>query len=68
MLKGLNVLVNSSGQKLSKQIEKAGKKKAGFMVCIGSEEIQSQKYKIKNLETGKETEVSEDTITNTIFE
>lgn len=51
---GVNVAVDASGRKLDKQIKTADKKGIPYLMVIGSDEIESNKYSLKNLETGKE--------------
>lgn len=57
--KGLKVAINYSDKKVGDQISVADKKKIPFVICLGEDEIQNKKYKLKNLETGKEQEVAE---------
>lgn len=52
---GLKVSVDLSFKKVGDQIKKADKDKVLHIVCVGEEEVSSQKYKLKNLETGEET-------------
>jgi len=52
---GINVAVDYSGKKLGDQIKNANKNGVGHVLIIGDDELQSKKYKIKNLATGKET-------------
>lgn len=51
---GLNVAVDISGRKLDKQIQTADKKGVKNVLFVGEQEIQSGKFKLKNLETGNE--------------
>jgi histidyl-tRNA synthetase len=50
----INVSIDFSEKKLSDQISKADKKKVPFVICIGENEIKTQKYNVKNMQTGKE--------------
>jgi histidyl-tRNA synthetase len=50
----ISCLTDYSFRKISSQIEKANKKGARFVICIGEDEIKSKKVKIKNLNSGKE--------------
>ena len=64
--KNLNVEVDLTSKKVSDQISLANKKNVPFIVCIGENEIKTEKYKIKNMETGKEKEIKFDDITDFI--
>jgi len=59
---GLNVAVDLSGKKIGDQIKTADKQSVPFVICIGEEEEKSGKFKIKELKTGEEREVSENKI------
>jgi len=63
---GLNVVVNLTSKKVGDQIASADKKKIPFILCIGQEEVDSGKYKVKNLKSGEEKELKIDEITNFI--
>lgn len=56
--KGLNVAIDLSGKKLEKQIKTADKKGIKNVLFVGEEELKTQKFKLKNLETGDEQTVS----------
>ena len=60
--KGLTVSVNLTNKKVGDQITWADKHHIPFIICIGDEEIGSGKVRLKNLETGKETEIMIDRI------
>src|SRR5258708_2862995 len=49
--------------KLKKQMEYADKKKTPFVIVIGSEEVESKIFSIKNMETGNQLKLSLDEIT-----
>jgi histidyl-tRNA synthetase len=55
---GVNVALDSTGRKIDKQIKSATKKGINNVLFIGEEELNSGKFKLKNLETGKEQTVS----------
>jgi len=57
-ISGLNVVVNLSNKKVGEQIAMAGKKSIPFILCIGQEEINSGRYKVKNLQSGEENDVA----------
>jgi len=63
---GLNVVVNYSNKKIGDQIALASKKSIPYIICIGENEIQTNKFKLKNLTTGEEQEVDEEEIKDTI--
>lgn len=56
--KGMNVAIDLSGKKLDKQIKTADKKGIKNVLFVGEEELKTQKYKLKNLETGDEQTLS----------
>lgn len=51
---GINVAVDLSGKKIGDQIKTADKKGISRVIIVGDEEINSGKYKLKNLTTGDE--------------
>jgi histidyl-tRNA synthetase len=59
-------VVDYSNKKIGDQIKYADKNKIPFVIVIGEEEVKTGKLKIKELETGKETEVTEEEIPNII--
>jgi histidyl-tRNA synthetase len=63
---GIKTTVDYSGKKVGDQIKYADKNKTPFIVCIGSQEIETGKLKVKELSTGKETETTEDNISRII--
>lgn len=60
--RGIAVAVNITEKSMSDQIKKADKDKVPFILCVGETEVREKRYKLKHLETGKETEVSEEDI------
>ena len=54
--KNINVEVNLTDKKIPDQVKIASKKTASFIICIGENEVKTEKYKIKNMETGEEKE------------
>ncbi|MEK7200643.1 MAG: histidine--tRNA ligase [Patescibacteria group bacterium] len=52
--KNVNVAVDISGKKLSDQLKSLDKRKIPFVMTIGSQEIKSQKFVIRNTNTRKE--------------
>lgn len=67
-MRGNNIytVVDYSNKKIGDQIKYADKNKIPFVIVIGEEEVKTGKLKIKELETGKETEVLEEEIPNII--
>ncbi len=55
---GVNVAVDLSGRKLDKQIQTATKKGIRYCLFIGEQELKSGKFKLKDLDSGKEQTVS----------
>lgn len=55
---GVKVAVDLSDRKVGKQIETAVKKGIPYLLVIGEEELNSDQLKLKNLESGEETECS----------
>jgi histidyl-tRNA synthetase len=51
---GLNVAVDLTDKKLPAQIKFADREGIGFILVIGDEEVKSNKYKLKNLNSGEE--------------
>src|SRR5258706_3400853 len=49
--------------KIKKQMEYADKKKTPFVIVIGPEEVESEMFSIKNMETGNQLKLSLDEIT-----
>lgn len=55
---GINVAVDSSGRKADKQIKMADKRAIEQVLFIGDKELAEQRYSLKNMQTGKTTELS----------
>ena len=66
-VQGLNVSVDIGERKIDKQIKTADKQSIPFVICSGDEEEKTGKFKLKELKTGDEEELSEDQIKNIIF-
>jgi len=64
---GLNVAVDIGERKIDKQIKTADKQSIPFVMCIGDEEEKTGKFKLKELKTGNEVEITEEEIKNIIF-
>lgn len=65
--KDISVSVDYSGKKIGEQFKYADKNKIPFVVVIGENEVNSGKLKVKELSSGIETEVTEDTISSVII-
>jgi histidyl-tRNA synthetase len=63
---GVNLAVDLSGRKLGDQLKAASKKGIGFALIIGEDEINAKKYKLKNLQNGKEQTLDLATIAKTL--
>ncbi len=50
----VNVAVNLTEKKIGDQIKSADKQKIPYIICIGEDEIKTEKFKLKNLKTGEE--------------
>ena len=59
---GLNIVTANNLKKVGDQIKYADKLKIPYVLCIGPKELSSDKFVIKELSTGKETELSRDEI------
>lgn len=59
---GLNLAVDISGRKLGAQLNAADKKGIRKVIILGSDELNSGNFKIKDLTTGQETIASRETI------
>jgi len=64
--RGVKASVDYSDKKIGDQIKYADKNKIPFVIIIGENEVKTGKLKIKELATGKETEVTEDKISEVI--
>jgi len=63
---GLNIAINYSDKKIGDQIAVANKKNIPYVICIGEDEVQNKKYKLKNMKTREEVEVTEKEISDII--
>ena len=59
---GLNVAVDYSNRKAGDQIKAADKQGVNFILCVGADEIENKKYKVKNLKSGEEVELEAEKI------
>jgi len=63
---GARVSVDITGKRIGDQIKNADKKRIPFIVPIGEDEIKNKSFKIKHLATGKEVEVTEERLVETL--
>jgi histidyl-tRNA synthetase len=59
---GVDTVVNYEDKKVGDQIKKADKNHIPFVICVGDSEISKEKFKIKDLRTGKEKVVKKNAI------
>jgi histidyl-tRNA synthetase len=64
---GLNVAVDYTGRRVGDQIKAADKQGIHFVTVVGADEIASKKYKLKNLKTGDEKELTEEEVGDFIW-
>ncbi len=64
--KGLNLAVDFSGRKLDAQIRSAVKSGVRYAIFIGEKELESNRFKLRDLEKGEEKELSADQIASTL--
>jgi histidyl-tRNA synthetase len=55
---GVNVAVDVSGKRIGAQMKNADKKQIPFVSVIGASELQSSRFKLKEMATGKEDEMA----------
>ena len=65
-LTGINVAVNLTDKKIGEQIKLADKQKIPYIICLGEDEIKTGEFKLKDLNTGEEINISEEDITEKI--
>lgn len=59
---GLRVVVNVTQKKVGDQVAYADKKRIPFVVIIGEDEVSTETFILKHLQSGKETSLTKDTI------
>ncbi len=57
-MNGVSVAIDWSEKKIGDMIKNADKLKIPYVIVVGEDEIKSGQYKVKNLKTGEEKEVS----------
>lgn len=65
-LAGAKVAVDTSGRKLDAQLRSAVKSGVPFVLFIGEDELKKGEYKLRNLQTGKEHELSIEQVASTL--
>lgn len=63
----VTVAVNFSGKRIGDQIRQADKLKIPFVIAVGAKERDSGRYTVKNLETGNETVLPAERISEHLF-
>src|SRR5690606_41399644 len=51
---GVNVAVDMTGRPVDRQIKSAAKKKVRYALFVGEDELSSEQFTMKDLETGRE--------------
>ena len=64
--KNINVLVDFSNRKIGDQIKNADKQKIPYIICVGEDELKSAEFKVKNLKTGEEKVVKQDSLADNL--
>ncbi len=64
--KGVNVSVDLSGKKVGDQIKIANKQSIPYVMCIGEDEVKTEMYPLKNLESGEEKKLKVEEIAERI--
>lgn len=59
---GVNVAIALNNKKVGDQIKSADKQSIPNIICIGENEMKSGEFKLKNLKTGEEKVVTEETL------
>jgi histidyl-tRNA synthetase len=65
-LAGINAEIYPDSVKLKKQLDYADRKNIPFVVLIGSEEIKSGKFSLKNMKTGEQQKLSVEEIIESV--
>ena len=65
---GIRAAVDYTERKVGDQIKYADKNKIPFIIVIGENEVKSGKFKIKRLSDGVQRELSDEQITDKIFD
>ena len=65
---GVRIAVDISGRKPAQQIKSAEKKGISYVVFVGDQELQSERYKLKNIVAGEEQELSLERLISTVLD
>ncbi len=65
---GVKVAVDTTGRKMDKQIRTAAKKGIAHVLFVGEQELADGRFKLKNLATGTETELSAARLVTTLID
>ncbi len=65
---GVRIAVDISGRKPAQQIKSAEKKGISYVLFVGDQELQSERYKLKNIVTGEEQELSLERLISTVLD
>ena len=63
---GLKLAVDSSGRKLDAQLKSAAKSKIPYVIFIGQQELEAKRFKLKDLRSGEEKELSLERLVGTL--
>jgi len=63
---GANVAVDTTDRKIEKQIKSADKNSIRYVMFVGDEELNTERFKLKDLDSGDEVEVSLERAISTI--
>ena len=55
---GVNVAVDTTDRKIDKQIKNADKNAIRYVMFVGEDELNSEQFKLKDMDSGEELEVS----------
>ena len=63
---GLRLAVDSTNRKLDAQIKSASKAGLSYVIFIGERELSNQRFRLKNLVSGEEKELSQERLISTL--
>lgn len=63
---GLRLAIDSTGRKIDSQIKSAGKAGIPYVIFLGEHELASQRFKLKDLHSGEEKELSLERVVSTL--
>src|SRR3989344_850776 len=65
-VEGLRLAVDTSGRKLDNQLKSAVKSEIPYVIFIGEHELEAQRFKLKDLRSGEEKELSLERLVSTL--